>query len=410
MNNSKNIAKILTYISIFLIPFYIFRFSIFGIPTNIFEISVLVAFLSTIYYLLSTKTKIVFGPIWPYLFLIIAAISAYVASDHIRALGILKGWFFVPIVLYLIVINLFSAQKTRLAVPFFVSTIIISIWAILQKVGIIGALFYQKNVPEIVQYLIHPLRAFGPFDSPNFLAMYLAPMIFLSIPIFKMVDKKYQKFIIILIFALPSIAIYFSGSRAGLLALIASTIVYLINETVWHKNKKALWASLALGVVLVYGFYGFLTTKDSSRAISNNSRIVIYKYSLELARDNPILGVGLGDFHDDIAVITKNDGDFQVYKLPYAVHPHNVFLAVWLNLGLAGLIIFLIILFRFFKYEIYTKDRFQAGLVLSAMTAILVHGLFDTTYFKNDLSAIFWLIIAIKIIYEKREENVIAKV
>ena len=406
MNNSKNIAKVLAYISIFFVPFYIFRFSVLGVPTNIFEIFVGFAFLSTVYYLLSSKTKINFGPIWPYLFLVAAAVSAYVSSDHIRALGILKGWFFVPIVLYLVVINLFNAQKTRLAIPFFASTLIVSIWAILQKVGVIGALFYQKNNNEIVQYLVHPLRAFGPFDSPNYLAMYLVPMMFLSIPIFKLVRNKYRRIVIILTFLLPSIAVYFSGSRAGLLALLAGVIVYLVNETIWHKNKKALFAALILSAVLIYGFYGFITTKDSSRAISNNSRVQIYKYAIGMIKSNPIAGIGLGDFHSDIATVSKDDGDFQVYKLPYAVHPHDVFLAMWLNLGLAGLIIFIVILIRFFKYEIQTKDRFQAGLVLSAMTAILVHGLFDTTYFKNDLSAIFWLIIAIKIIYEKREEKI----
>ncbi|PIS07344.1 hypothetical protein COT78_04275, partial [Candidatus Berkelbacteria bacterium CG10_big_fil_rev_8_21_14_0_10_43_13] len=33
--------------------------------------------------------------------------------------------------------------------------------------------------------------------------------------------------------------------------------------------------------------------------------------------------------------------------------------------------------------------------LMMAMAAILIHGLFDTTYFKNDLSSIFWLIIAL---------------
>jgi hypothetical protein len=32
---------------------------------------------------------------------------------------------------------------------------------------------------------------------------------------------------------------------------------------------------------------------------------------------------------------------------------------------------------------------------LAAMTAILVHGLVDTPYFKNDLAMMFWLILII---------------
>ena len=39
------------------------------------------------------------------------------------------------------------------------------------------------------------------------------------------------------------------------------------------------------------------------------------------------------------------------------------------------------------------------------MTAILFHGLFDTTYLKNDLAAIFWLLIAVSLVLKKQNEK-----
>ena len=35
---------------------------------------------------------------------------------------------------------------------------------------------------------------------------------------------------------------------------------------------------------------------------------------------------------------------------------------------------------------------------MAALSAILIHGLVDTPYFKNDLSIIFWVLIALLII------------
>jgi O-antigen ligase len=132
---------------------------------------------------------------------------------------------------------------------------------------------------------------------------------------------------------------------------------------------------------------------------------VIYHYSVDLVKAHPIIGIGLGSFQTQIAEISKNDIVFQRNTLSYALHPHNIYLAMWLNLGIAGMIIFLILCMNFFS-QIYKMQNgpFRLALI-TALTTILVHGLFDTTYFKNDLSAVFWLIIAIKFIYEQSAEE-----
>ncbi|MDO8444025.1 MAG: hypothetical protein Q7S80_00785, partial [bacterium] len=105
--------------------------------------------------------------------------------------------------------------------------------------------------------------------------------------------------------------------------------------------------------------------------------------------------------------ISKNDIDFQVKTLPSALHPHNVYLAMWLNLGILGLIIFVIMVVNFFRRLWPQRNYYLALCLMAAMSAILIHGLFDTTYFKNDLSAIFWLILAFAelIIIGKNAEN-----
>ena len=41
------------------------------------------------------------------------------------------------------------------------------------------------------------------------------------------------------------------------------------------------------------------------------------------------------------------------------------------------------------------------SLLMATMVALLVHGLVDVPYFKNDLSVLFWLIVGSLIILEK---------
>ena len=72
-----------------------------------------------------------------------------------------------------------------------------------------------------------------------------------------------------------------------------------------------------------------------------------------------------------------------------------------------GLLSFVVSLFVFF-YE-SMKDK-KKGIIfaatLMAMIAIIIHGLFDTTYFKNDLCALFWLILALRyIVYDEKTDR-----
>jgi O-antigen ligase len=82
------------------------------------------------------------------------------------------------------------------------------------------------------------------------------------------------------------------------------------------------------------------------------------------------------------------------------LYPHNIFLNFWVELGLLGLVVYLIITIKFFSKLLillkkkYTNKLLNLGL-LASMTTIIVHGLVDVPYFKNDLSILFWLLLSL---------------
>ena len=413
LNSTQKLSRVLVYVAVLLVPFYFFRFSIFGFRTNIFEVFVLFSFIVFVAGHFSSLTIKKSQPvsIWIYLFLLASFVGVLFANDKTQALGIFKGWFVIPVILFILVINSFKKEDIpKLSMPFFVSLILVSTWALMQKFGLIGQLFYQSGDSSFIQY-INEGRAFGPFESPNYLAMYLVPMIFLSLPVIKIIKDKTLKIFLALLYFLPLFAIYFSTSRGGAVALATSIIAFLlflylkskVFRRIIEKQSNVLIFSLLIVVTI---FFIIAARKIAPNQGGDNIRLEIYRYSITLVKENPIAGIGLGSFTEKIKQISANSPSFQQFGISYALHPHNLFLAMWLNLGLAGLIIFIMLLWQIIKNLFKDKtEPFLKSCIFAALIAVLVHGLFDTTYFKNDLSAIFWLIFALSTVLNAKTSH-----
>ena len=99
------------------------------------------------------------------------------------------------------------------------------------------------------------------------------------------------------------------------------------------------------------------------------------------------------------------------------LYPHNIFLNFWSELGLLGALLFIWIIIKHsyssLKLTIaYGREKkpekYLALGLLAAMVAIIIHGLVDVPYFKNDLSVLFWLIVAsttaLNLSYKREQE------
>lgn len=388
----------LIYITIFLIPFYFIRFSVFDkIPTNLFEVAVFIFFLITVVLAIIRK-KFNSNGYLPYFLLVTAGASILLSQDMLAALGIFKGWFLIPVLLYLSIINAFSREDLpKISIPLLFSVIIISAWAILQKYGLISTLFYQQGDASFNQYLSEHSRVFGPFESPNYLAMFIVPALFLTIPVFSLIQNKIIKVLLVLLYLLPLSALILSGSRGGIIGLVLAVLIYFfVSKKDKFFNSSIISTGFAIVVFLALAIVAYKFGFDPK---SDSIRIEIYKYSLQILKQNWHFGIGLGDFYTNISAIAPLAESFRTFALPYALHPHNTFLAFWLNMGLSGFLIFIGLLVSFFwkMFKFQTKNLLWSA-ALMAMIAILAHGMFDSTYFKNDLSALFWLTMAVSYI------------
>lgn len=383
------------------LPAYLIRFSIFGIPTTALEILIYIVFIIGLVNI-KKAAKIPRAYLWPAGLLLVAAlISVWVSPDKRTALGELKAFFIDPILVWWLAVSYLKTDDTKWLIAGLAgSSLIVSAHAIWQK--IIGQVTADGRVVGIFGY------------SPNYLALFLAPIIIVS-SIWYLVSgwqkKNYWRFgfgIFLLIVNL--VALYLSGSRGGLLALGGGIVFYLIVRF-WPIIKQKLWLKVGIGLIIAASIIvaawafrpNFSLSGDSGSRIvsSDNVRWQIWETAWELGLKHPVWGVGLGNFQNAFNELTQNRVNFPEFITPWALTPHNLFLMFWLTTGLLGLAagIWLI------AYGIWIglkNPNPQKIIILSALAVIILQGLVDTPYFKNDLSVLFWLVIAGIIIADKK--------
>lgn len=382
-------------------PLYLFRGNFLGIPVTLPEVLLGFMFL---YFLFREKPNFREFLVWPVLMIIVAAIISVIISPALaafvdgsaflgqeRAMGIFKGWIFFPIV-YFFMARFYFREKPGL------------ILSALRALAISGLFlsFYALYQVFTQNFITADMRASGPFESANYLALYLGPIIVFCITaLFKKEAGFFDRIFLGFSLIICGLALYFTKSYAAWISVFAAifvgTLFIIRNQS---KNVRVIFlVSFALGVVLL--FYSQMDTEkfqqfiDFSSRSSSTVRLQVYEIAWALIKENPVFGIGLGQFehvYQTKAVEILGHTPFEWVM----IHPHNVFLAFWLNLGILGLSGFLWLSYKalLWLYERDTKERALAALML---VGILVHGLFDTPIFKNDLAFEFWLIMAILI-------------
>jgi O-antigen ligase len=126
------------------------------------------------------------------------------------------------------------------------------------------------------------------------------------------------------------------------------------------------------------------------------SRIDLWNGAIKLIEHRPLVGAGLSGFQQRVQPYLTN-----FHSTAQFIDPHNIVLNFWVETGLLGLIAaaWLIVLGFTFSWRGWRSGTpewrpLQLG-VLLAMVAVVVHGMVDVPYFKNDLSLEFWAFLAL---------------
>jgi O-antigen ligase len=416
----KNLRTSILLLPLFF-PLYLIRFDIFGVPIYFVEglilISAIPLFIGkfTGHYELDDRSlpgKIIYTfkllvapkkqPIIDFfksyslpvvLFLIACSVSVLTTqgdTSALHSLGILKSWVIIPIIYFYIFISAARYKRDiNLAMySYLASAVFLSIWGLFQAVT--------------KQYVTIDDRVSGPFESANYLAIYLAPaLIFASV-------RFIQTFLMS--------GFNPAGRRWNIFErriFIGISVAIIFMALVLQIKKFFNRILLAILLIIVIGGgmaaslnaekFQNLTRFDEHTSVA--TRIEIWQVGFQLIKENPLLGIGLGKYqenYDQRAVEILEREPLEKTRL----HSHNVFMETWLNAGLLGLISFvwLIVLAYFQIFKVKNKeDRFILYAGIAMLTYIVVHGLIDVTFWKNDLALIFWLIMGVNFSLSKED-------
>jgi O-antigen ligase len=124
-------------------------------------------------------------------------------------------------------------------------------------------------------------------------------------------------------------------------------------------------------------------------------RAHFWRGTLEMIKDHPLLGVGLGAFSD---AYPRYDTGGGTYRLEQA---HNDYLQILSDAGLVGGLlglVFVAALFRVAFRQVQSRDKFRRGVALGALSGcagVLVHSFFDFTLHTAANGLLFLVLAAL---------------
>lgn len=385
---------------ILLLPAYILRTTVFGIPTTALELSIYSLFAA---WVIQGAARRQF--VWPKLpswaliglvFWIIAWIVVTIFSqDQQASLGAMKAWLIDPLLFGLVLLSTTRSvvRRTILFSSLALSGVIVSLAGLAQLVW-----FRDTLQDNRLSSFFHPVA--------NYAAMFLGPIIIITVGavFWKILDRRWMYAVAIML-----VAMVLTFSFGGYLAIAAGGIVLWWRWPNKIAKRRVLVVSLLatiLGGTLIATTTPYLKEKiNFTDRSSSLVRTQIWRTSWQMIVEHPIVGIGPNAYEPVYrATIPK----LYFPPLEWLVsQPHQLYLALWLETGLLGLLTFLAFIWFWLQH---CWRRIRAGdtvatIAVAAMTTILVHGLVDTPLFKNDLMMLFVLVALMPFINHRKQHK-----
>ena len=375
------------------VPAYTVRWHFGPLPTTLLENAILLTIV--VFAVECWRARV--RPVWrtavlipTLLFLVAGVISIVVAPDRRAALGLYRAYLLEPIAFGFVVINIVSSAQRAVWI---VSALAVggTVAGLANSVVVVQALRHHTydvvNTPPVVIY-----------NTANAVALYLVPLIAFAGATALHWKARRERIIAVVFVIVGSTCVVLSFSRGGYLAMAAVAVGLAFS----HRRR---WALLIGGVVVAGTLmviptirHRILTEIDLSNGHNTLvGRFHLWSVTVQMLRTRPVFGAGLSGFATAIGPYW-NQTNIDRYT-----YPHNIVLNFWTETGVLGVVAFASILYVGFARSWRGWRQRDAGWravhlgVLLALVAVVVHGLVDVPYWKNDLSLEFWTVLSLSL-------------
>ena len=365
-------------------------------------------------------------------FVLAAAISIVIAFERRDALRAFREEIVAPLLYLLLVFYCLRARQdvARLLLALFASAFIVSLQ------GLVQYYFFRNTIapdPDGVR------RVHALFGSANNVGLFfdyslpigLALLISGHREVFGFL-KTWGVRIAIGVALLPMLFVLYLTQSGGAWVAIGCAVLFIVllslpNQRIfWWSCLGLLVVGLAGGFVLRHHIIDFLNRHLSVNGVSTfTKRLYLWESALKMIRDRPLFGFGLDNWlcyysantvcvdpamnlhHYWVLYIPGTHTFTALVDEPTLSHPHNIFLHVWVSMGIFGLLAFVAVLtlFAWLFTRILKTLRVLGGekrdalrwMVVGVGAAILagiVQGQVDSSFLAQDMAFCFWTLVA----------------
>lgn len=318
---------------------------------------------------------------------------------------------------YFVIINLYTALKIIKIHPINIAIMITLVLAI-------QLFFSYQSYFRVIEYKAYTFEEnnllIGLFANRNVTsAIYLIQLPFVIYLILKVKSILLRNIGYLVLFA-DFYMIFLLSSRTAYVIMFALLFFFLFFFVVKKSYKTSILKTffglytgfLLLSLLFVNLSLGFNNTANPVERIqsiditetSTNTRVRYYTYAIEQFIQNPFIGVGYGNWK--IASIDKDRDNIESYIVPYTMH--NDFLEVLVELGIIGLILYLLIfLFTFGylkKHLFHSSNTFPIILAASLVIYLIDANINFPAIRIVNLYYVAFLISIITYLYMKQDE------
>ncbi len=254
----------------------------------------------------------------------------------------------------------------------------------------------NPSLTDTTANLDMPGRAYATIKNTNdyaeslliFFPFYLAAIIY---------SKKTVKKVLFMAMVIPSfVAIMLTYSRTSWIGLVAAIFIF-----VFFANKKMLVPMAALGLFSIPFLPSTVVNRIQTIVSGDTSigyRFTIFKTVLPIIKDYWFTGIGLGTFVF-INVVAK----YPIYTEGWIPpHSHNIFLHIWLESGIVGVLSFLGWMIHLVKIGIskirYESDKTIKYVIIaciSSLSGVLITGMGEYIWHEHRVMLLYWAVVGI---------------
>lgn len=234
---------------------------------------------------------------------------------------------------------------------------------------------------------------FSMLIQTSYFGLYLTLAISIVITYRNSIFKKYSVVALVLILSLGVLQTMSIAAFGGLLVAIVILSFYLVKSVILRLIIYCLIIGLFVLGYFVQPRFRIMINDIVKSEIELNPeerygvmlRFLSWDASLDIIRENPVLGVGVTNSQRELNQLYKEKG--YIYPLKRKLNSHNQFLQIFIECGILGFIVIGAIFFFLFR-KISKVLMEQKALILTFVILLLFNFLFES-YFNRYIGISF---------------------